>query len=226
MTTLIRLLLKYLFLTFLIVFSYFFIPLAFHTLSSAPSSVLRTFGTVAASVLVFYGIFLRRRSDFWQTLFHEITHAFFAVLTLNKITGILATDGRGGEILYRGKSNWLISLSPYFFPIHTLPLIILLYLVSAQYNFHVKIAIVSSYTFFLITAVKQFSIRQTDVTKSGVIYSFIMVPLLNTYSIFYILYILIFSDGTSKYVSLLKLTLDNNFIPLLEALALRTLPML
>lgn len=172
-------------------------------------------------MLVFYWLFLRRRSDFWQTLFHEITHAFFAVLTFNKITGILATDGKGGEILYRGKSNWVISLSPYFFPIHTLPLVILLFLVSSQFTFHVKIAIVLSFTFFLITAFKQFSIRQTDVTESGVIFSFIVVPLLNIYIIVYICNILIFSDGVFRYSQVLKDTLYNDLVPYIEILMLR-----
>jgi hypothetical protein len=202
----------------LIVFSYFYIPQAIQGLLSAPRSVLQTFGATAAGFLIFYGLFLRRRSDFWQTLFHEVTHAFFAVLTFNKITGILATDGNGGEILYRGKSNWVISLSPYFFPIHTLPLVILLYLVSSQYTFHVKIAIVVSFTFFLITAFKQFSIRQTDITKSGVIFSLIVVLLLNIYIINYIFNILIYPDGTFRYVELLIGIMHNNLIPLLESL--------
>lgn len=50
------------------------------------------------------------------TLEHESTHALFAMLTLHRIVGFRASIGRGGEVRFIGKGNWLITVAPYFFP--------------------------------------------------------------------------------------------------------------
>ena len=58
----------------------------------------------------------RSGSKSWlYTLEHELTHALFAVLTLNRVTSLSAQQG-SGHLAYEGPGNWLVSLSPYFFP--------------------------------------------------------------------------------------------------------------
>jgi hypothetical protein len=57
----------------------------------------------------------QRPMHWLYTLEHELTHAFFALLTFNRVTRLSAARG-GGELEYEGRANWLISLSPYFFP--------------------------------------------------------------------------------------------------------------
>lgn len=53
-----------------------------------------------------------------QVISHELTHTFFAYLTLHKAGRIrLNPDGSGGSMQLNGYGNWLISLSPYFFPL-------------------------------------------------------------------------------------------------------------
>ncbi len=53
-----------------------------------------------------------------QIIAHELTHAFFAVLTLHKVKNIrLAGDASGGSMSFEGLGNWLIIISPYFFPL-------------------------------------------------------------------------------------------------------------
>lgn len=62
-------------------------------------------------------LWLRTSSvSFLSTLEHELTHAMFALLTFNKVTGLKATWRQGGHMDYEGTANWLIHLSPYFFP--------------------------------------------------------------------------------------------------------------
>jgi Peptidase M50B-like len=66
---------------------------------------------------VVWVLWLRTSSvSFLSTLEHELTHAIFALLTFNKVTGFKATWRRGGHMDYEGTANWLIHLSPYFFP--------------------------------------------------------------------------------------------------------------
>ena len=49
---------------------------------------------------------------------HEMTHAFFALLTFHKVTGIrVADDNSGGNMAFEGEGNWLIVIAPYFFPL-------------------------------------------------------------------------------------------------------------
>ncbi len=62
-------------------------------------------------------LWLRRvQTGHWlYTLEHELTHALFAVLTLNRVTDLNAQRSTG-HLAYEGRGNWLISLAPYFFP--------------------------------------------------------------------------------------------------------------
>lgn len=49
---------------------------------------------------------------------HEMTHAFFALLTFHKVTGIrVEGDDSGGNMSFEGEGNWLIIIAPYFFPL-------------------------------------------------------------------------------------------------------------
>ena len=49
---------------------------------------------------------------------HEMTHAFFALLTFHKVTGIrVADDNSGGNMAFEGEGNWVIVIAPYFFPL-------------------------------------------------------------------------------------------------------------
>lgn len=48
---------------------------------------------------------------------HEVTHAFFALLTLHKVIKIqVDEDNKGGSMSFEGTGNWLIIIAPYFFP--------------------------------------------------------------------------------------------------------------
>jgi hypothetical protein len=63
---------------------------------------------------------LRRRAtlhgSFWSTLEHEATHILFTLLTLGRVRGLLATHRNGGQMQHHGSGNWLVAISPYFFP--------------------------------------------------------------------------------------------------------------
>lgn len=52
-----------------------------------------------------------------DTMEHEMTHALFALLTLHPVHDIRLNDEGGGSMSYSGGGNWLITISPYFFPL-------------------------------------------------------------------------------------------------------------
>lgn len=56
---------------------------------------------------------------------HELTHVFWALLMGAKVGG-LKTDASGGKVLV-SKENWLITLSPYFFPFYAMLVIAIYY---------------------------------------------------------------------------------------------------
>jgi hypothetical protein len=68
--------------------------------------------------LALWLLLLRRRfaGSFFSTLEHELTHALFALATFHPVVDIGASWSSGGHIRYRGGSNWLIAIAPYFFP--------------------------------------------------------------------------------------------------------------
>jgi hypothetical protein len=133
----------------------------------------------SAAMVALYYLGARRHLQFWETFFHELTHTLFSMLTLNRIIHFRATTGQGGEVQYQGRSNWVISLSPYFFPLHTATLLLVAEVVSWEYLGLIKSLLSVSYTFFLITIFNQFSYRQSDITKHGRLFSTVMVVELN-----------------------------------------------
>ena len=53
-----------------------------------------------------------------QIVAHELTHAFFALLTFHKVKHIrVEADDSGGSMGFEGEGNWLIIIAPYFFPL-------------------------------------------------------------------------------------------------------------
>ena len=58
----------------------------------------------------------KKKQGWFSTLEHELTHALFALITFHKINGIQTTSNQGGVIEIQNGNNWLIIISPYFFP--------------------------------------------------------------------------------------------------------------
>ncbi len=75
------------------------------------------FGLGGALWLVLF-FFLRCRPMLWLYVAgHELTHALFVLIFRGKVTKLHVSD-RGGHILTT-RTNFLISLSPYFFPFYS-----------------------------------------------------------------------------------------------------------
>ena len=105
-------------------------PVALYMLLSLPAYIQSLYYfkfTNLQYVALFGGVFLffisRSMMDSsvksnMEIVAHEMTHAFFALLTLHKVTGIrVEGDNSGGNMSFEGEGNWLIVIAPYFFPL-------------------------------------------------------------------------------------------------------------
>ena len=101
---------------------------------------------------------------------HELTHAFFALLTFHKVKGIrINPDDTGGAMSFEGEGNWLIIIAPYFFPLYALFVMggISLYTMFAPTNLILNI-ILGFFTGFHFDMVgSQIHEKQTDLPKVG-----------------------------------------------------------
>lgn len=126
-------------------------------------------------------------SNRFLTFEHELTHAIFCFLTFKSNIRIDMNPPEAwamGMCRYTGGTNWLIQISPYFFPTLTI-FISLLYLlpISDFYPF-LDICIGFSLAYHLKSNYMEFitSMRGTphaDTQKAGRVFSLAVIPVLN-----------------------------------------------
>ena len=147
----------------------------------ASSSMLYILGAI-----IFFAINFSYSNRF-LTFEHELTHAIFCFLTFKSNIRIDMNPqevGAMGMCRYTGGTNWLIQISPYFFPTLTI-FISLLYLlpISDFYPF-LDICIGFSLAYHLKSNYMEFitSMRGTphaDTQKAGRVFSLAVIPILN-----------------------------------------------
>ncbi|MBI5685994.1 MAG: hypothetical protein HZC54_13055 [Verrucomicrobia bacterium] len=109
---------------------------------------------------------------------HELTHVFWALLMGAKVSGLKA-GARGGQVLV-SKENWLITLSPYFFPLYAMLVIALYYGLSLLADVRPFAAVFyyllgfawSFHLSFTWLALRQ---NQSDVRRHGWLFSMIVI---------------------------------------------------
>ena len=120
-----------------------------------------------------------RIGKFLITFEHESTHALFALLTWHRIVGFRTSVGRGGEVRFIGRGNWLITVAPYFFPTAALLLFLIAFflpfpglpwqgfLLGAALGYHVA----STY--------RETNRDQTDIKELGFTFCWLFLPAAN-----------------------------------------------
>ncbi len=119
-----------------------------------------------------------------QTFGHELTHAFFAVITFHKVISIKVHDD-GGEMKFKGDGNWLIIVAPYFFPLFFLIAVVLLslfdycvednFLIYGYYPMLVSFALGVIMGIHLDMIAAQIHDKQTDLKKLGTPFSLMFI---------------------------------------------------
>ena len=115
----------------------------------------------------------------FSTLEHELTHATFAILSLNRVTALNATSHAGGVMHYQGYGNWIITLAPYFVP--TVSLLILLILALAKATHYPVLLFIMGFSiaYHLQSTWEETHPAQTDLQQSGWFFVWLFLPTAN-----------------------------------------------
>jgi len=113
---------------------------------------------------------------------HELTHAFFAMLFGGSLKSFHASD-RGGRVTVT-KSNFIITLAPYFFPLYTFLILVLYYIarISQAGSSTINTLIFfsgASFTFHLILTLTFLQTDQNDIKEEGTVFSYPLIFLFN-----------------------------------------------
>jgi len=113
---------------------------------------------------------------------HELTHAFFAVLFGGSVKSFHAGN-RGGRVTVT-KSNFIITLAPYFFPLYTF-IALILYGLAVLADIHgatlVVLVFLSGATFVFHLALTFIFLQtdQNDIREQGAVFSYPLIYLFN-----------------------------------------------
>ena len=114
---------------------------------------------------------------------HELTHAIWALFMGARVSGL--TVRKAGGQVRTSKTNWAITLAPYFFPFYAVLLMagffiahaiwgltpyfwVLFFLIGLGWSFHVT-----------FTIMVLFTVSQPDVESQGVLFSAVVIYLMN-----------------------------------------------
>jgi len=145
--------------------------------------------------------FLFRKPIFTYVVAHELTHALFALLFGGMIKSFHASD-KGGQVTVT-KSNFIITLAPYFFPLYTF-IMLVLYWVALSLNVHgTTIAVIiylsgATFAFHLILTFIFLQTDQNDIREQGAIFSYPLIYLFNV--IFFALLVKIYLAENMDYL--------------------------
>ena len=126
--------------------------------------------------------FLLPRPIGFYVIGHEYTHYVFIKLFLGRI-GRVVTTREGGYVL-TNRTNFLITLAPYFFPFWTVVSLLILYaarlLVTIPWFDHVLfMATGATWSFHLTFTISMIGKGQPDIEENGRVFSFTFIYLCN-----------------------------------------------
>ena len=153
------------------------------TASLLPPPVLTLAGGFVLWLAIYYTLPHPVRT---YILAHELTHALWASLMGARVTSLKV--GKSGGSVTLSKSNFLIALAPYFFPLYTIMVIACYYLASiacdVERYYLLWLGLVGfSWGFhftFTITTLLQ---HQADVHESGRLFSYTVIYIMNVLGI-------------------------------------------
>ncbi len=129
--------------------------------------------------------FLLRHSSvtLLSTLEHELTHSLFALLTGNRVTGLKVTFTQGGHMQYLGTGNWLVDVSPYFFPLSAVLLMAALPFIPELQGTPGQALLGLTLGYHLCSNWAQTHLGQTDLQKAGLLFCTLFLPTANVCSL-------------------------------------------
>lgn len=138
---------------------------------------------IGAGATCWLVIYLLLPKPMWVYVFgHELTHVLWVWLFGGKVKRFKAGSS-GGHVLV-DKSNFLISLSPYFFPLYAILVVVGFlagHLIWGWTNFFVwfHLAVGAAYAFHLTLTIHVLRTEQSDITSQGYVFSAVIIYLGN-----------------------------------------------
>jgi len=126
--------------------------------------------------------FILPRTMWFYVLGHEFTHALAAMLAGGKVSSF-QVSAQGGHVI-TDRVNWWITLSPYFVPIYALIWMALWLSVDFYYPLKAWQPILYFglgifWCFHLTFTASMIHLRQTDLSSQGIIFSIVIILLIN-----------------------------------------------
>ncbi len=128
-------------------------------------------------------IFLLMPKPMWLYVFgHELTHALWTWLFGGKVKKMKVTS-KGGHVVI-SKTNFLIALAPYFFPLYAVIVIAIFAIGNLIWDWHGWLAwfyllLGAAYAFHVSLTVHILRTEQTDITSQGYLFSAVVIFLGN-----------------------------------------------
>lgn len=154
------------------------------------------FFIVSVPTVFISAFILKKRIRFWEIFQHEMTHLIFTVITLNRVEGFSITRNSGGSVAVYGENNTLNKVAPYFFPLYSIILIGLSLFFVSDYEIVLQKSAWIIWLFFVIQFLKDFSMKQSDISTS---FKPLSIPLIICGNIFFFFFIIHFSTGNLNY---------------------------
>jgi len=128
--------------------------------------------------LLYCGIhFLLPRLLLMHILGHEITHAFWARIFGGRMKSLYLSS-RGGKVTVT-KSNFLITLAPYFFPFYTLICLGIYFIVRPSLRNYLIFIIGFTLAFHFLSTISSLKDKQTDLERTGKFFSWLVIYWMN-----------------------------------------------
>ena len=123
---------------------------------------------------------------FWATMDHELTHALFAWLTGVRVLELRSTDGSievvddhtEGHVRIAG-GNWLIDLSPYFFPTAPFVIGISTWILAETPSIIAKCMLGAATSYSVASTLREVHPQQSDFSSAGKLFTVLVLPCLN-----------------------------------------------
>lgn len=128
-------------------------------------------------------VYLLLPKPMWiYVLGHELTHAVWAWLFGAQVRKLKVTSG-GGHVVIT-KTNFLIALAPYFFPLYAVLVVVVFVIGHLIWNWAQFLALFdlflgAAYAFHLTLTAHILKTRQTDITEQGYLFSAVIIFLGN-----------------------------------------------
>lgn len=171
---------------------------------------------------MYYVLIRRKWGDFFEVLEHELIHMVFAVLFFKSI-GQFYASARTGRITYRSRSNFLITLSPYFFPLAPAILLCLRPFLQINILYSYDVILGFFFAFHYLAQIHHLSFSQPDMNQYSRFFSVVVISTGNfvMLGLFFMVYFNGYS-GAWEYLSAMWNTVRTMVGPLLHMLVNHT----